>query len=106
MNSALLRQEKIDLYSPVLVGDGYGHYNTEWKYEKSVRAGVLNKSMNRVVDNGEVVYDKTTHLVVRSYVQIQEDWQIEWNGYKWQIISIVDNKYYLDKEIIVAKIEE
>lgn len=106
MNAALLRQEKIELWSPVLVSDDFGHYNTEWCFEGTCRAGVIHDNMNRVIDNDEVVYDMTTELVVRSYVKVEEDWQIRWDDKKWRIISITSNRYYNDKSLLIQKIIE
>lgn len=106
MNAALLRQEKIELWSPVLVYDDFGKYNTEWCFEGTCRAGVIHDNMNRVLDNDQVVYDMTTELVVRSYVKVEEDWQIRLDDKKWRIISITSNKYYNDKQLTIQRIVE
>lgn len=105
MNSALLRQEEIEFYSPVYDEDGLGEYPKDWKFEHTARAGLINQSMNRTFDAERVGYDLSKTFVVRRYVKVEEDWRIKWNGKFYYIISIDINKYYNDKTILVDIVE-
>lgn len=106
MNSALLRQEIIELYSPVVTENALGEYETSWKCEGTTRAGLLNQMMNRTFDVERVGYDLSKTFVIRRYVKIEENWRIKWNGKLYYIISIDINKYFNDKTILVDIVEE
>lgn len=106
MNSAQLRQEIIKLISPVYVQSALGSYTEEWQEIGIYRAGLLNQTMNREMLNGEIQFPKTKTFITRTYVPVKEGDRLEWNGKKWQVESIIDNKYYNDKEIYVTLVEE
>lgn len=108
MNSAQLRMETLEFYSPKYKDNGFGVYEDpkDWEFEHTARAGLLNQSMNRAIEADEVVFNKVRTFIVRTYVKVNDNWRIKWNNSFWQIESIVENKYYLDKEIVCSKIDE
>ena len=106
MNSALLRQEVIRLLKYRKSQTDFGEYIDDWVFEGTYRAGVLSQAMSRAVAQNELMFPESRTLVMRKYVPVEEQDRIEWDGRQWQINSIVDNKYYNDKTVIITKIEQ
>lgn len=106
MNTALLRQEKINIYRHIITQTEFGDYEDNLVFVKSVRAGVLNQSQNKIFLNDELQFPQTRKFIVRSYVDVKENDVIEWNGHKWTVDSVITNKYYNDKEIETTVINE
>lgn len=106
MNSAQLRQEVIRLIKPVRVQSELGSYYDNWECYGIYRAGLLTQTMTREMLNGEIQFPKTKTFLTRTYVPIAEGDRLEWNDKLWQVESIIDNKYYNDKEIYVTLVEE
>lgn len=106
MNAALLRQEVIDILKYKTVKTDFGEYIDEWVYGGSFRAGVLSQSMSRTVAQNELMFPESRTLIMRTYVPIEESDRIEWDGKQWQVESIVKNKYFNDKEVVITSVEQ
>ena len=106
MNTALLRQEQIEILRPEVTKTDFGEYFEVYKPIGTFRAGLLTQSMSRTVRNNEIVFPQSKTMVVRSYVPIREADHVLWNGIEWRAESIIHNKYFNDIEIVMTKVEK
>lgn len=104
MNSARLREERIEIYRRGLVHTEYGSYEEQLTYITWARAGVLNQTENKIFLNDELQFPQTRKFLVRHYVDVKENDVIKWNDMDWNVDSVMLNRYYFNKEIECSKI--
>lgn len=101
MNAAILKTP-IDIYELVTTKTEYGTIQTSYRKKTQTRAYVQFNSENQVVSEGEIWFPVNRTFIVRAYVDIVETDQIEYEGKRYRILSINENKYYNDKSIITT----
>lgn len=104
MDSGRLRQEKIDVYRLDKVKNEYGEYKEVETYVYTTRASEHLTSMNRDVNNQRIEYPTVHTLLVRYYVPIDADYLVKWKGKTWRVISVNDNRYFNNKEVLIELI--
>lgn len=105
MNAALLKHP-IEIYALVTTKTAYGTINTEYKIKYNTKAHIQFGSEQQVVSEGEIFYPVTRTFIVRAYVPVTETDRIKWEGKWWKILSINQNIYYNDIEIITTLVNE
>lgn len=91
--------EVIDIYSPRTTRDEYGGRVTTTEKTYTTRARVDNLSSNRSNENNEIVFNYAFQFNVRAYVPVTEHDEIEWQGNRYRILTIVKRREYNDKVI-------
>lgn len=105
MNAALLKFV-IDIYQLDTEKTEYGTIKTSYSKKYHTRAYVQFNSENQVVSEGEVWFPVNRTFIVRAYVPVIETDIIEFEGKRYRILSINENKFYNDKAIITTLIND
>lgn len=105
MQSHLLR-DPIDIYQLETIKTEYGTIKSDYVLKYHTRSYVKFNSENQVVSEGEIFYPINRTFIVRSYVPVVESDRIFWQDKWWKILSINQNKYYNDIEIICTLVNE
>lgn len=106
MDSATLRQAKIELYRLGARSSDYGIYKDDMELYYTTRAGVRYNNQTRELDNGEIYYPINITFYVRRYVNVENETIIKWDDKLWRVISCLSNQYYNDKEITAELVNE
>lgn len=94
MDSAALRQAKIEIYKLVGRTTDYGIYADDLTYVYTTRAGYRYDNQQRIVENDEIYYPINITFYVRAYVPVENDSVIKWDNKYWRVISALKDKYY------------
>ena len=105
MQAGLLK-ELISIYKPELSSNEYGEQIQEYVKCKDTKSQVRYNNGNKSISNDEVVSNYTKTFLVRNYIEINDNYIIEWNKNRYRILSIEDNKQYQYKQIIAELINE
>ena len=105
MKAGILK-ENIEIYEPVTVTTDFGNTTQTWKRFYTTRASVLHNGGTRLNQNDEIFYPNNKTFIVRHYVPVVEKMRIHYQGKKYQITSIIPNRYYNDKEIYTTLVNE
>jgi len=105
MQSHLLR-DPIDIYQLETIKTEYGTIKSDYVPKYHTRSYVKFNSENQVVSEGEIFYPINRTFIVRAYVPVVESDRIFWQDKWWKILSINQNKYYNDIEIICTLVNE
>ena len=91
MRAGLLNTMITILY-PQKSRNEYGE--TVFVYEKkgTARAQIMNQAGNRTISNDEIFYSYQKTFRVRRYVKIDDVCQVLYNGQKYRVISIDDDR--------------
>lgn len=99
MNTALLRQCKIKVYSPIRTQNAFGEWDDSYQLKKTYRAGLLSQSMNRNVTEDEYFHPMYKEFIVRAYADIKETDIVEFEGKYYDITSVEQNQYFNNIQI-------
>lgn len=78
---------------PIVVADDFGANSLKWEQHiSSTRAKVTYSSGTRANENNEIIFAYEVIFTVRIYHQINERMRIIWEGRKYRILSIEENK--------------
>lgn len=99
MNTALLRQCKIEVYKPTRTQNSFGEWDDQWTLFKTYRAGLLAQSMNRNITEDEYYHPQYKEFIVRAYADIDEVDRIKFEGKMYNITSVEINQYFNNKQI-------
>lgn len=91
--------EVIKIFSPITTRNEYNEQLTEMQETYTTRAKVDNTSGNRANENNEIVFNYSFQFNVRLYVPVTEHDEIEWQGKRYRILTIVERREYNDKVI-------
>lgn len=105
MKAGILK-ENIEIYEPVTFTTDFGDTKQTWKRFYTTRAAVLHNGGTRINQNDEIFYPNNKTFIVRHYVPVVEKMRIHYQGKKYQITSIIPNKYFNDKEIYTTLVNE
>lgn len=105
MKAGILK-ENIEIYEPVTVTTDFGNTTQTWQRVYTTRAAVLHNGGTRLNQNDEIFYPNNKTFIVRHYVPVVEKMRIHFQGKKYQITSIIPNKWYNDKEIYTTLVNE
>jgi head-tail adaptor len=105
MQAGLLK-DLISIFKPELSSNEYGELIQEYVKCKDTKSQVKFNNGNRGISNDEVVSNYTKTFIVRHYIEINDNYIIEWNKNRYRILSIEDNKQYQYKQIIAELINE
>ena len=103
MQAGLLNK-RITLYKPISTANDFGEYVQRYVYCNETKARVINDSGNRGISNSEMVYSYTKTFEVRSYIKLDETYQIGYQNRLYRIISIekdrLSNSIKINTELI------
>lgn len=105
MKAGLLK-EKISIYKPIVTKSDHGAQKLTYDLYYTTRSHVIHNSGSRDNESGEIFYSNSKTFIVRHYVPVNEHMQVEYNGKRYKIISIVPNKWYGNLEIYAEAINE
>ena len=105
MQAGLLK-DIIELYKPSLTKNEFGEQIQEYIRVCETKSQVKFNSGNRGISNDEVVVNYTKIFLVRYYIQVNENYQIQWNNHRYRILSIEENRQHNYKQIIAELINE
>lgn len=105
MNSCLLKHP-IDIYELQTTKTPYGNTKDEYILKYSTRAYIKFNSESLVKSEGEILHPISRTFIVRAYVPVVETDRIFWGDKWWKIISINQNIYFNDQEIIVTEVNK
>lgn len=105
MKAGLLK-EKISIYKPIVTKSDHGAQKLTYDLHYTTRSHVIHNSGSRDNESGEIFYSNSKTFIVRHYVPVNEHMQVEYNGKRYKIISIVPNKWYGNLEIYAEAINE
>lgn len=105
MKAGILK-ENIEIYEPVTVTTDFGNTTQTWQRFYTTRAAVMHNGGTRLNQNDEIFYPNNKTFIVRHYVPVVEKMRIHYQGKKYQITSIIPNKYFNDKEIYTTLVNE
>lgn len=106
MNSANLCKAKVEIYKFKDRETDYGVYADNLTYVYTTRADVRYESQQRQIDGGEVFFPITARFIVRSYVPVEDNSVIKYEGRYWRVISALPDKYYNNIVITADLINE
>lgn len=98
--------EVVKLYRPVTVINEYGERVDTYEYAYTTRAKVDYNTGNRMVENGEIVFNYYKTFNLRSYVPVLNTYQIEWQGKRYRILTIESRREYNDIVVNTELINE
>ena len=98
--------EVIKLYKPTEVINEYGEREPQFAYCYTTRAKVEFNTGNRVNENNELVFNYNKTFNIRSYVPIDETYQIEWQNKRYRILTLERRREYNDIVINTELINE
>lgn len=101
-----LFKELISIYKPELSTNEYGEQIQEYVKCKDTKSQVKYNNGNRGIENDEVVSNYVKTFIVRHYIELNENYLIEWNKQRYRILSIDYNKQYQYKQVIAELINE
>ena len=84
----------------------YGATNSTYKDYATVRANFIINRGSKSEQNYEITVKYDATVIIRSNYEINEDMIILFNGKKYSIDSIINEKLQLIKTIIVTEIKE
>lgn len=105
MNSANLKY-RINIYRQVKNKTDFGNDRITYEFKCSTRARVNFSSGSRTVVNEQIYYDVDREFIVRHYVDVVDTDIIEFDNYKWRILSIDHDRLYNDIVIRTTKFDE
>jgi len=106
MNTTLLRQCRLEIYSPIRIKNEFGEWDEEWQLKTTCRAGLLSQSMNKNITEDEYFHPMYKEFIVRSYVDIEPIDRIKYEEKFYNVTSVDKNKYYNDKQIKCELVKE
>ena len=86
--------------------NNYGEQNSTYKDYATVRANFMINRGSKKEQNYEITVKYDATVIIRSNYDINEDVIILFNGKKYSIDSIINDKLQLIKTIIVTEINE
>lgn len=98
--------EKIEFQQPIKVKSEYGSENIEYVTVITTRASIKFQNMSRIEQNQEIFMPNMIIFTVRRYHKFSNDFIISWNGKKYRITSINQEKHRQQIEIIGELINE
>lgn len=105
MQAGLLK-EYITILKPNLSKNEYGEQIQEYIKSSETKSQVRFNNGNKSISNDEVVSNYVKTFIVRRYIEVNENYIIEWNKKKYRILSIEDNRQFNYKQIIAELINE
>ena len=99
MNTALLRQCKIDVYRPTRTQNSFGEWDDIYTFYKTYRAGLLAQTMNKNVTEDEYYHPMFKEFIVRAYADIKETDRVKFEDKLYNITSVEQNQYFNNKQI-------
>lgn len=93
MGRAGLYLEHCDIYRCEWTGLDYGNVNKDYYFVCSTRCGVDNKHGNKLVENGEVIFDTSKTFYLRHYVPVEEGYHILYKQKYYEVVSIVKDTF-------------
>lgn len=91
--------EPVSVWRPTTDVNEYGERVESWAKIYDTRARVEYTGGRRAIENDEVWNPYTKRFEVRSYVPVDEQCRIEWQGQLWRVLSVERNREF--NEIIV-----
>ena len=98
--------EILQIYAPVVNVNEYGERVETFEKTYTTRARVDHNSGNRSNTNDEIVFNYQKTFNVRSYVPLQDTYQIEWQGKRYRILATEKRREYNDILINAELINE
>lgn len=98
--------EVIEIFQPQIDKNEYGEQVQVYVKCYTTRAHVEYNSGNRNIENNEVVFNYNRTFHIRRYVQVNENYQIKWQGKYYRILSIEDVRPWNEKIIQTELINE
>lgn len=92
MNAGVLNNI-ITIQEPTVIQNEFGANAIEWTDLITTRAQVTYNSGSRVNENNEVIFNYEKIFTIRVYHQINERMRIIWEGKKYRILSIEEDKH-------------
>lgn len=80
-----------------------GEVTEEYVLKRNTRAAVNFRSNSRTINNDRIVYPGRYEMIVRSYCEINNNTQIEWQHRRFRVIDWHEDMEFND---IVLEIEE
>lgn len=105
MRAGLLT-EIIKVLRPQKVVSEYGEEKTDYIEVYNTRARLVHQPSQRTVENEELLYNKRFYMSVRYYVPVMDFDLIEWNGKRYNIISICPKREYNEIELTIELIND
>lgn len=105
MQAGLLN-EFIEIYRPKIDTNEYGEQVQVYHKCYETRAQVIYNNGNRTTSNNEIIFEYQKTFKVRRYVQLNENYQLKYQGKFYRILSIEDIRQYNHKVIIAELINE
>lgn len=78
----------IEIYKPVVTVSDFGRTIVKYEHRCTTRARVNYLSGSRIMENEEIFYSVDREFIVRSYVPVEYDDIIKFDGQDWQVLSI------------------
>lgn len=103
MQAGLLN-EIIEIYKPELSVNEFGEQIQTYVKCYETKARVIHSAGSRNIENNEIVNNYSKTLQIRYYVDINETYQIKYQGKMYRVTSIEEVRQYNYKEIIVELI--
>lgn len=105
MRAGLL-EHVIEIWKPVVVIDEYGEQLQQMQFSRTTRARIIHKSGQQTVTNNEIVYPYLFTFETYRYNDIKEVDEIRYKGQRYNILSVVDDRYKNNKTIECQIINE
>lgn len=105
MNAGDLK-EVVRIFKPSITKNEYGEQLQDYKEVYKTKSQVKYNSGNRNISNDEVITNYTKIFIVRHYIDVKENYIIEWNNQRYKILSIENNKQQYYKQILTELINE
>lgn len=94
MDSASLRQAKIEIYKLKDRETNYGVYADDLTLVYTTRASTRFDTMSKSEANGEVSFPINRTFYVRSYVPVDYNCYIKYEDRFWEVVSVNKDVYY------------
>lgn len=98
--------EIVRIFDVFQVKNEYGENTQEWREIMRTRAAVEWSGGNRAVENDEQLHTYTRRFILRSYAQVTDTSQIEWQGHRYRVLSIERRREYNDIVVTGEQVNE
>lgn len=105
-NCGSLSYDKIELYAPEIIRNGFGEQTTVFNKVYECRTNVMEPTGDRKVEDGQILNTVDLVFQVRYYVPVTDNMQVHFNGAKFKINFIDKRRSYMDQLIKCTKITE
>lgn len=99
MQAGLLT-EIIEIYKPELSTNEFGEQVQNFVKCYETKARIIHSTGSKNIENNEIVSNYSKTFQIRYYVQLNETYQIKFQGKMYRITSIEEVRQYNYKEVI------